>query len=268
MAIQAKGLDVLRGLLSVCEEHGVPTTSRCAVATEVFRKAANGRDFLDSAYRELGLAIEVVSQAEEAELGFRTAVALQDGPADRVICWDSGGASFQITSKDPSTSVLRSYVGALGTGNATALLVEEVQGHSFAERHTPNPASVQEAEALVQRLRRELGTPPEWLQGSSVTAIGGPNSMFCVASEALGNTTYSSADVKCALQGVVDLTDDEMASRPFCQGELREPPGLIVPKLCLLLAVMEHCAFAGVHFCPAIGSCHGLLISQEKYTDA
>mmetsp|Transcript_129457 Transcript_129457/g.402656 ORF Transcript_129457/g.402656 Transcript_129457/m.402656 type:complete len:329 (-) Transcript_129457:593-1579(-) len=264
--IQAKGLEVLRRFLEVCEEHNVPAASRCAVATEVFRRAENGIAYLERVFSELGLPVEVVSQASEAQLGFSTAVALQDGPAEAVICWDSGGASFQITSQYGEHGALRSYLGAIGTGIATAWLVEEVQGHSFADRHTPNPVGAEEAEMLVKKMQRELAEPADWLRGRSVTAIGGPNSMFCVVCECLGDTAaFAAADVRRALHGATGLTDEEMASRPYCQGELREPPSLIVPKLCLLLAVMEHCAIAEVRFCPAIGSCPGLLISSGRF---
>merc|ERR1712232_920790 len=103
--------------------------------------------------------------------------------------------------------------------------------------------------------------------GQPVTAIGGPNSMFCIASEALGAMVYSLADVRRALASVVGKTDDELASQAFCQGELREPPALIVPKLCLLASVMDHCAMSQVSFRPCTGSCPGLLISDEHYRD-
>ena len=48
-------------------------------------------------------------------------------------------------------------------------------------------------------------------------------------------------------------------------GDLREPPGYIVPKLALLLAVMEHCEMREVQFCSTIGSCPGLLVSEEFF---
>ena len=35
----SQGLSVLRSLIAECEANDVPQTSRCAIATEVFRKA-------------------------------------------------------------------------------------------------------------------------------------------------------------------------------------------------------------------------------------
>jgi len=264
--IQAQGLRVLQKLVEICEKHAVPAGSRCAIATEVFRKAGNGQEYLTRVHSELGLNIEMVSQDDEARLGFFTAVALQSRPAEEVVCWDSGGASFQITSQGVDSTSIRSYVGSLGTGTVFATLVEAVQGRSLATCQTPNPVTAEEAVQLVQQLRDSLAEPPTWLQGSSVTAIGGRNSMFCVASEALGGqTAYTEEDVRRALDEAAGLSDEDLASRPYCQGELREPPAFVVPKLCLLLAVVEHCGIASVQFCPAIGSCPGLLVSSGRF---
>mmetsp|Transcript_69174 Transcript_69174/g.181219 ORF Transcript_69174/g.181219 Transcript_69174/m.181219 type:complete len:115 (-) Transcript_69174:14-358(-) len=114
-------------------------------------------------------------------------------------------------------------------------------------------------------MRERLAEPAEWLRSRRVTAIGGPNSMFCVTSEALGTSSYSLGDVRRALSEALGLSDEEMASRPYCQGELREPAAYIVPKIAQLAAVMEHCEIAEVGFCPSIGSCAGLLISEDRY---
>mmetsp|Transcript_44355 Transcript_44355/g.105017 ORF Transcript_44355/g.105017 Transcript_44355/m.105017 type:complete len:325 (+) Transcript_44355:122-1096(+) len=266
--IQAKGISVLKDFLGLCVQHGVPDAGRAAIATEVFRKASNGGAYLERVRKECGLDVEVVSQAIEAELGFQTAVALNGSPPERTVCWDSGGASFQITSLPESSASdqgLRSYVGTFGSGNTTALLVESVLGRNFASNPSPNPVSAEQAKALVSLLQSQLASPPAWLAGTEVVAIGGINCMFKVTSEVLGRTRYTLADVRSALQSIVGLSDEDLAQMACCKGELREPPGLIVPKVCLLLAVMEHCGMAEVSFCPAVGSCPGVLIDDKRY---
>ncbi|CAK9034100.1 FK506-binding protein 2 (Peptidyl-prolyl cis-trans isomerase) (PPIase) (Rotamase) [Durusdinium trenchii] len=280
-AIQEEGLSVLRQLVGECERLRVPReAARCAIATEVFRKAqraGNGAGYLEKVLKELALPVRVLSQHEEAEVGFRTALALADVP--NVICWDSGGASFQITMRgddglqgpkpgiltSSSTFDLPGYLGGLGTGVVTSICVEEVQKRTMAPKVTPNPVDSKAADELVVALKTRLDVVPSWLKQSVVTAIGGPNSMFCVAFEALGKRQYRPSEIREVLKSVVDQTDEELSSRAFCQGELREPPGYIVPKIALLLAVMEHCEISEVHFCSTIGSCPGLLISDEYF---
>ena len=74
--------------------------------------------------------MQVLSQQQEAELGYATAVALSE--LSEVIAWDSGGgewgqravenvagASFQITTRREG---LESYLGPLGTGVVTSIL--------------------------------------------------------------------------------------------------------------------------------------------------
>lgn len=38
-----------------------------------------------------------------------------------------------------------------------------------------------------------------------------------------------------------------------------------VPKLCLLLAVLEGCEVAELEYVPTVGSCAGLLVSNERF---
>ncbi|CAK0815350.1 unnamed protein product [Prorocentrum cordatum] len=265
-AIQDQGMEVMRALVAKCQELAVGAGSRCAVATEVFRKASNGADYLRRVKEELGLEAPIVTQEAEARLGFLTAVALQGRQEEEVVCWDSGGGSFQVTSTDPCGGPLRTFLGALGSGNSLAMLVEDVQRHSFAEHPSPNPVSGVDAAALVARMRACLSEPPSWLRGARVTAIGGPNSMFQLAADILGSSTYTGDNVREALGRVVGRTDGDLATS-YCQGDDREPPSLCVPKICLLLAVVEHCGLAEVSFQQAIGSCAGLLISGERYAE-
>lgn len=266
--IMAEGMTVLRQFIDICEQHSVPPAARCAIATEVFRKASNGGEFLAQVKDALNLTIEMVSQDVEAELGFRTAAALGGGSVEELICWDSGGASFQITSRSSGGGPLRAYTGTWGTGVVTAALIEKIQGHAFSEKPTPNPVKAAEAAAIVSHIKQDLPAAAEWLSGKDVTAIGGPNSQFHIAWELLGVERYTLPDVQRALAEVVGKSDEEMALLPCCRGELREPPGLIVPKLCLLMSVMEHCSISSVTFRLCTGSCPGLLISDERYVQS
>lgn len=56
---------VLRDLIAICGQHGVEPSCCRAVATEVFRKAANGEEFLRNVQAQLGLEVEVVTQDPE-----------------------------------------------------------------------------------------------------------------------------------------------------------------------------------------------------------
>ncbi len=74
-----------------------------AVATEACRRAANGRAFLERVRDETGLAINVISAREEAELALESCAALlhtrvagEARPPTRGLLFDIGGGSTEI----------------------------------------------------------------------------------------------------------------------------------------------------------------------------
>lgn len=278
-AIADLGLAVLRELCATCAAHGAE--SYAAIATEVFRKAPNGAAYLERVERELGLCVQVVTQKVEAHLGFLTACALSESPRASVIAWDSGGASFQISGAGGAC-----FSGALGASVATALLVERVQRSTLRDTPSPNPVAVEQADALVRLLRAELPDVPAWLLGAAgIRAIGGPNSLFNVAAivvraENIGAAHAAEmpaltdgegfvagprpvllrrADARAAIHARCGESDEVLALLGYSEA------ALVVPKLCLLLAVMEHAQLERVEFLPAIGSCAGLLLSEEHF---
>ena len=257
-AVQAEGIKVLHALRTEVLASGC--TAYTAVATEVFRKAPNGAAFLQRVRTELGLEIALVSQEEEAQIGFLTAVAVGRRGRAATLAWDSGGGSFQFSCESETTPgeagaprELRTYVGALGASVATAAMIEHVQKRSLAETASPNPASLDEAHLLVAHCRAELEAPPPWLRGAALaTAIGGANSIFrCVeqvthdfnpaaaaaAAAAAGALPgrFGVAAVRAALEACCGLTDAELAEKGHVEA------AMVVPKLCLLLAVLEAC---------------------------
>ena len=254
-AVQAEGIKVLHALRTEVLASGC--TAYTAVATEVFRKAPNGAAFLQRVRAELGLEIALVSQQEEAQIGFLTAVAVGRRGRAATIAWDSGGGSFQFSCEATAgaPSGLRTYVGALGASVATAAMIEHVQKRSLAETASPNPVSRDEAQQLVAHCRAQLETPPPWLRGAALaTAISGANSIFrCVeqvthdlnpaaaaAAGAVGGGgalpgRFGAAAVRAALEACCGMTDAALTEKGHVEA------AMVVPKLCLLLAVLEAC---------------------------
>ena len=88
-SIQQQGLEVLGELKTIAM--GLGAVEMRAVATEVFRKAANGAQFLESVESRLGIQSSIIAQEEEARLGWLTAVAGSVAVPESVLAWDSGG---------------------------------------------------------------------------------------------------------------------------------------------------------------------------------
>jgi len=124
-AIMAEGLAALRNMteaISLLQQQQAaddPSISRVptlvkAVGTEVFRAATNGATFLDRIKRETGISVELVSQQQEAWLGYLSGRAVLQmvesagvsgceisSPEMPLVVYDSGGGSFQL-SRIPS----------------------------------------------------------------------------------------------------------------------------------------------------------------------
>lgn len=78
-----------------------------SVATEACRRAANGADFIERAYAETGIHLDIISAEEEARLAVLGCHALLepgDGPA---LVFDIGGGSTELVLIDTQAAVPR-----------------------------------------------------------------------------------------------------------------------------------------------------------------
>lgn len=69
-----------------------------------------------------------------------------------------------------------------------------------------------------------------------------------------------------SIEEVAGQTDEQLRQR-YCSASNSDPPGFVVPKLCLLYAVMERCQLERFRFKHAIGSCAGLLIAPAYWPE-
>lgn len=188
--MQQHGLSVVRTLRAKAVEMGVQEYA--AIATDVFRKASNGPSYLDRV-RELNIPVTLVSQAWEAELAY-TAIQSE---GEQTPVWDSGGASFQITtmipdnhlsssSSPPPNPVYLTYLASLGTAITTDMLAREIQRKEYLDGTTVNPVSEDELSRLLGMITSRLPPVPDWLRDRSlVSAAAGYNSLFMVCCQVL-----------------------------------------------------------------------------------
>jgi len=84
--------------LNACAERLArrPLRGLRAIATEACRRASNGQEFLARARRETGLAIDVISAREEAELAVASCAPLLGRAGGRGLLFDIGGGSTEL----------------------------------------------------------------------------------------------------------------------------------------------------------------------------
>ncbi len=223
--------------------------SVCGVATAAYRSAANGAEVVERLNKEHGAGIRIVTQADEGRLGFLAGRALCDW-REPLIVFDSGAASFQLSSQD---SV---YEGPWGSVSAWRLLLE-IQGRK--ETDSVLPVEERRVEELVAALRAAMPPPPPWLQACrQVAAIGGPTSMFQMLHVATRTRSFTAESARAVLRQLVGKTSAEVAAvnAEFVQIEL------LVGKVALLVAVLEHLPnVERVEHFFSIGVCAGVLQS-------
>jgi exopolyphosphatase/guanosine-5'-triphosphate,3'-diphosphate pyrophosphatase len=264
--IQVVGLDAAETLLAKVREIGVAEIS--GVATEVFRKARNGPQYLER-LRQCGLPVQLVAQEVEAELGFKTAISSGRFPEANVLAWDSGGASFQITAiNSADNTTFQFYLGEFGSSVMTGYLVQDLRQQPLklnAEARV-NPVCLNEAKQMISYVQRSTPSVPVWIKdkvkvptGLAVVGIGGPTAIFALASQICGNKDILKlSDVWSAIEKTVDKQEEEL--QQFQQTQM------IVPKLCLLYAVMEKLMLPEINFQPALGCGPGLLIHPQFWS--
>ncbi len=74
------------------------------VATEACRRAANGARFVDRVYAETGIALDVISAAEEARLAVLGCHMLIDPDGPPALVFDIGGGSSEVMLVAPGSS--------------------------------------------------------------------------------------------------------------------------------------------------------------------
>src|SRR3546814_17205980 len=67
-----------------------------AVATEACRRAGNGAEFLHEVKGATGIALDIITSAEEARLALAGCTPLLEPPHDHAIVFDIGGGSPEI----------------------------------------------------------------------------------------------------------------------------------------------------------------------------
>ena len=98
--------------LSICGDklsrRGVTLTRN--VATEACRRAANGREFVDRVFEVTGIALDVISPAEEARLAVLGCATLIDPDGPPALIFDIGGGSTELILVDPRSAAIRAWI--------------------------------------------------------------------------------------------------------------------------------------------------------------
>jgi hypothetical protein len=258
-----------------------------AVCTAVYREASNGAEVMGMIRSKLGTSnIRTLTASQEGRVGYLTGLlAAQQYPhiptaSGRALVWDSGGASFQMTLGE-GPRVIGVVEGNWGSSKAFMATLKHVQQNPSAK--SVNPVSKEEVARLQQHitaaLRRDgIFTKPSsngegWFHVRETTTaaagqptwigIGGPTSAFRNAWIAVGRPADRFVQVdaleRALVESLVDKSDEQLAATGFPQVQM------VVPKLCLVTAVMREIGLDRFPYVPTVGSTLGMIAYPDLW---
>ena len=149
------------------------------VATSVFRKSKNGGDVIKGYARKLKVKLEVISQEDEAMLGYLSVLAIMDEKTKdnkNIVVWDIGGGSMQMFSMDKNKKP-HTYLGDLASVTFKNMVIEVFQSKSLESTTSPNPIGDKRDQVIAfARSYSKLHVPPEIkfaIQDRVVVGVGG-----------------------------------------------------------------------------------------------
>lgn len=168
-AILEQGLKVLNELAQKAHQKGAKQFA--GVATAAFRTSDNGKEYLNQIEDKLGICVSLISQKEEAEMGFMAACQGEDNKD--IAVWDIGGGSMQISCYDKNKE-FQIYEGQFASNNMKTFLINLKEMPNLT---TPNPVgkkdtiiALKHVKALANQIKPEM---KEALKNAKVIGIGG-----------------------------------------------------------------------------------------------
>lgn len=217
-----------------------------AIATEAFRLAKNGDVLVERIKKETGVPVTIVSQEEEGILGFISAVSEADVDLDRVVSWDFGGGSFQITTKCGDHYSV--YQGRLGKIPMKSALLK-IQGKDGDQMLSPNPISKSQAMEAIQFVKDTIQDVPielrQKLNHPDVVVLGiGINPLWGMRQSADFDSSRILKEIDCRLH----LDDAAIRAQDAILTDRQDAFTHVVSNLILAYGVMIALEIPQVHY--------------------
>lgn len=177
--------------LSVCADklsrRGVSLTRN--VATEACRRASNGVEFVARVFEVTGIALDVISPAEEARLAVLGCASLVDSDGPPALIFDIGGGSTELILVDAGTAAIKAWI-SVPWGVV-----------SLAETATYDPPEAERATVYADMQARLKGhldifaTAIAPFEAGPLQLLGTSGTITTLASIALGQSSYDRRQV-------------------------------------------------------------------------
>lgn len=184
------------------------------LATACYRNAKNGTEVAAALSARAGVPVKVISQEEEAELGYLSAMTARNVPLTEqasVVVWDIGAGSMQMHAESGGKTLL--YNGNLASVPFKNRVIEEIQKKGAGSSVTPNPLgkSWPRAVRLAEKEAKQVPAhfrmsknPRRWI------GIGGTLSRSVQDQARKGRDSFTAGEVESALRRRSVLSDEKI----------------------------------------------------------
>lgn len=178
------------------------------VATSAFRKAKNGEDVIARLSKESGIHLKIISQQEEAQIGYYAALTKVNHKKEDIIVWDIGGGSMQISFlKESEIKVL--------TGNQASVtfkeeIIEKVKGKDKAMTKSPNPIGGENFEKVNSLINVDDWVNKLNVENKVIIGIGGVHYYSIKGQVKPKASYYNQSEVEKLAKKRMDETDKEI----------------------------------------------------------
>lgn len=215
-AIARQGESALQQLLNNAQRYHPQRVT--GVATAAFRRASNGPAVIDQLASQTGAQLAVISQQQEARLGFLSAKAALNDPTlrdEQLLVWDIGGGSMQMTAwrQQQNQRVADIYQGKLASVTLKNFILTVLKNTPDAA--SPNPiGSWRQTVLRFVELYASNDVSPQIRQdvaGRQVIGIGGVHG-FSIRNQLAGKPSqYSLAALSALSKQQVWKGDSELS---------------------------------------------------------
>ena len=222
--IMNTGLATLKTLKTEAEKFS--PKEYVAVATAAFREAKNGQKFIEKINVELWINPRIISQGEEALLGFYGSAENLGATPENTVIWDIGGSSQQII-KYNGKDKFSIYEGKLGAVTFKEYILKRIKRSGGK---SPNPINSYHAKLAVEHakstaLKTVKKDIREFLHDSKnakVLGIGGVH--YYSVKNQIDPTgekdTYTVGDVEKALDAKIGKTDADLGNPKYVETDV------------------------------------------------
>jgi exopolyphosphatase/guanosine-5'-triphosphate,3'-diphosphate pyrophosphatase len=213
--VQRAGLAALQELKAEAKTKGAQTFA--GVATAAFRLAVNTPEFLQEIKIQTGIPVRLLSQDEEAILGYMAALSVLGLKTKDAVVWDIGGYSMQmIFSCNDRDYVI--YNGRLASISFKEKILSEIKHQPPGQHKSPNPIGKDNLEKALKIAMLAAAEVPEEIReklskpNAIIIGIGGVHNQS-VAKQLRIKNIYRREELISELNTCIDLTDKEIGGQ-------------------------------------------------------